>query len=60
MSRLWLNSVLKNVLIVATLRQGDVEGALALLRLLIPEAIKAMKDKARAIWAKLWIRDAHW
>ena len=60
MVRLWLNSVLKNVLIVATLRQVDKEGAADLLRLLIPRAIKAMKDKARAIWAKHWTRDAHW
>ena len=55
-----LNSVLKNVLIMATLRQALVKSALTLLRLLIRRAIKAMKDKARVKWAKLWIRDALW
>ena len=59
-AQLRLNSVLKNVLIMATLRQALVKSALTLLRLLIRRAIKAMKDKARAIWAKHWIRDALW
>jgi hypothetical protein len=57
---MWLNSVFKNVLIVATLRQSAVERSASLLLPLIRKAIKAMKDRVRAIWAKLWIRDAHW